>query len=71
MRRLLPIFCALLLSGCAGYAPPAPWEKDRLAKPEMAMDADPLEQRYQQHIYSSKENSAGGWGVGGGGCGCN
>ena len=37
------VCCALLLAGCAGWAPPAPWEKDRLAKPEMAMDGDPLE----------------------------
>lgn len=70
MTRLL-LACSLLLAGCSGWAPPAPWEKGHLAKPEMAMDGDPLEQRYQQHIYSSKENSAGGWGVGGGGCGCN
>jgi Domain of unknown function (DUF4266) len=58
------------LSGCS-WAPPKPWEKDLLARPAMAMDADPLEQRYSQHIYTSKENSSGGAGVGGGGCGCN
>ena len=25
----------------------------------------------EQHIYSSKESASGGYGVGGGGCGCN
>jgi hypothetical protein len=30
-----------------------------------------LAQSYKEHIYSSKEASAGGSGVGGGGCGCN
>lgn len=37
----------------------------------MTMDADPLDSRFTQHIYASKENSAGGGAVGGGGCGCN
>ena len=37
----------------------------------MTMSADPLDQRFVQHIYSSKENASGGYGVGGGGCGCN
>jgi hypothetical protein len=58
------------LCGCA-IAPPQPWEKGRLAKPEMTMSADPLDQRFVQHIYASKENASGGYGVGGGGCGCN
>lgn len=57
-------------TGCA-YAPPQPWEKGNLAKKEMTMEGDPLDQRYVQHIYSSKENASGGYGVGGGGCGCN
>jgi Domain of unknown function (DUF4266) len=61
---------ATLLGGCA-YAPPQPWERGLLAKPEMTMEADPLEQRFTQHIYSSKEAASGGYGVGGGGCGCN
>jgi hypothetical protein len=66
--------CALLLTaalgGCA-YAPPQPWEKGNLAKPEMSMGGDPLDQRFTQHIYGSKEAASGGYGVGGGGCGCN
>jgi Domain of unknown function (DUF4266) len=56
--------------GCA-FAPPQPWEKGNLAKGEMTMAADPLDQRFVQHIYASKENASGGYGVGGGGCGCN
>lgn len=61
---------AVLSAGCA-WAPPKPWEKDLLARPAMALDADPLDRRFTQHIYTSKENSSGGSGVGGGGCGCN
>ena len=59
-----------LTSGCA-LTPPKPWEKDLLARPAMALDADSLDRRFTQHIYTSKENSSGGSGVGGGGCGCN
>jgi Domain of unknown function (DUF4266) len=62
--------CALLLAGCSLQAPRA-WEKDLLARPAMAMESDPLERRFLQHIYTSKENASGGDGVGGGGCGCN
>ena len=58
-------------SGCTVYAPPQPWEKGNLAKKEMTMSADVLDQSYVQHIYTSKENATGGYGVGGGGCGCN
>jgi hypothetical protein len=61
---------AAALGGCA-IQPPQPWERGNLAKPEMTMGADPLDQRFVQHIYGSKENASGGYGVGGGGCGCN
>ena len=60
-----------LLSGCSVFKPPQPWEKGFLAKPEMSMGSDALDQRFTQHIYTSKENASGGYGVGGGGCGCN
>ena len=59
------------LTGCGSFALPQPWEKGNLAKPEMSFGGDPLEQGYQQHIYTSKEAASGGYGVGGGGCGCN
>lgn len=59
------------LAGCSAPGAVQAWEKGNLAKPGMAMDADPLDQRFMQHIYTSKENSTGGASVGGGGCGCN
>jgi hypothetical protein len=75
LASLLVRCCALVGAasvgaGCA-FAPPQPWEKGDLARPEMTMGADPLDQRFVQHIYGSKENASGGYGVGGGGCGCN
>jgi hypothetical protein len=60
----------LLMSGCANVGV-QPWERDVLAKPEMSLDADPLDAAIDDHIYFSKEASSGGRGFGGGGCGCN
>jgi hypothetical protein len=70
---IAPVAIALAASALAGCAmqPVQPWEKGDLAKPSMTFSTDPLEERFNQHIYSSKENASGGYGVGGGGCGCN
>lgn len=70
-RALLVGLAWLLLAGGCAARLPQPWQKQHLARPEMAMDADALEQRNNLHVHGSKENSAGGQGVGGGGCGCN
>lgn len=68
-RRLLTLLLlALSLTGCANVQP---WERGNLAKPEMAFDANPAAAALMQHSYSSKEAASGGYGVGGGGCGCN
>lgn len=75
MRRismmLLTLLAALSSTACSHFEGPKPWEKGLLAKPEMTMETDPLDARFTQHIYSSKEAATGGYGVGGGGCGCN
>jgi len=67
---LLVTGALLLLSGCANVGV-QPWERDVLARPEMSLDADPLDAAIDDHIYFSKEASSGGRGFGGGGCGCN
>lgn len=69
--RLLAITTLIWLGGCSNLGQVNPWEKGNLAKPAMTFETDPLDQSFIQHIYSSKENSSGGYGVGGGGCGCN
>ena len=68
----LAAFAALTLvaSGCASLGV-RPWERDLLAKPEMAFDSDPIAVSTDEHVYFSKEASSGGRGFGGGGCGCN
>jgi hypothetical protein len=71
MRIASLALVALLVAGCASLAPPQPWERGDLAKPSMQVDPDKLQTKIDQHIYASKEAATGGFGVGGGGCGCN
>lgn len=73
MRTRLLLLFAACLTGTACSTPVAvqAWEKGELARPEMRFDSGTLESRISEHVYSSKEGSSGGTGVGGGGCGCN
>lgn len=68
MKRWLICIALVALSGCSSVQP---WERDVLARPEMSLDANPLDAAIDDHIYFSKEASSGGRGFGGGGCGCN
>jgi len=67
---LLLALASQVISGCA-MQPPQAFEKGNLAKREMTLGSDPLEDAFNQHVYFSKEAASGGTGVGGGGCGCN
>jgi hypothetical protein len=69
--RSLILLAAVATGGCATLQPPQPWERGDLAKSAMQIDPDRLELKIQNHIYASKEAATGGYGVGGGGCGCN
>lgn len=68
--KLIVVFMIISLSGCASLGV-KPWERDLLAKKEMALTSAPLDASLDDHIYFSKETSSGGRGFGGGGCGCN
>ena len=73
MKKTTFINILLLLSitsGCS-FTGVKPWERDLLAQQKMQLDTHPLDSYLDDHIYYSKENSSGGQGVGGGGCGCN
>lgn len=70
LLRVIGVIAPLVLSACS-LSPVKPWDKDNLAKPIMSLDPDALEARFDQHIYFSKEAASGGYGAGGGGCGCN
>jgi hypothetical protein len=71
LRAVGCAWLAVMLAGCAGWGHVEAWEKGNLAKPSMRLETDPLDTRFTQHIYTSKEAASGGGGVGGGGCGCN
>lgn len=74
MPQRAALLCLITaLGGCAQLdaMAPKPWQKDQLAKKAMTMEGDAQEQRMAHRIYDSKENASGGYGVGGGGCGCN
>ncbi len=59
---------SVLLTGCAKVKP---WERETLARSDMAWEPDPLQAKRRAHIYWSKEASLPGGSAGGGGCGCN
>lgn len=72
MSKLIAVASALALGAfLTGCGTVQPWQKGNLAKPDMAFDHDPLQTRFEEHTYFSKEGASGGMSVGGGGCGCN
>jgi hypothetical protein len=60
----------LALAGCSTLGV-KPWQHEILARPEMALTANPMDAAIDDHIYFSKEAASGGRSFGGGGCGCN
>ena len=70
IRSLALLAGMAALAGCSSLGA-QPWQRGNLAKPEMALNADPLSASVDDHIYFSKEATSGGRGFAGGGCGCN
>lgn len=62
------LLLSLLAPGCANVKP---WEREVLARDDMAWEPAPIESTLRGHVYFSKEASLPGGGAGGGGCGCN
>ena len=59
-----------VFGGCSSVGV-KPWQRTVLARPQMQLNAYPLDAAIDDHVYFSKEASSGGRGFGGGGCGCN
>jgi hypothetical protein len=69
-ERALASLLLALVAVQVGCATPAPWQRGRLAKPQMALDPEPAQRTLREHVHRSRE-AATGAGVGaGGGCGC-
>jgi hypothetical protein len=63
---------AMALSGCGNIEPwVKPYERQALADPIMAFDANPISSAYRHHVFEAREGARGALGSGGGGCGCN
>jgi Domain of unknown function (DUF4266) len=63
---------ALLMSACAPLQPwVKPYEREHLADPIMAFDANPVQSSYRDHVFEVREGARGATGSVGGGCGCN
>ncbi|MDJ0867631.1 MAG: DUF4266 domain-containing protein [Myxococcota bacterium] len=58
----------LLTTACVRVRP---WEREILARKDMAWSPDEMESASRSHIFFAKEAALGGGGSGGGGCGCN
>lgn len=71
MRIAQQALLLVLSIGVSACSPVAPWQRGKLAKPQMALDPYPLQGAFQAHIYNSREAALGGSSAGGGGCGCN
>lgn len=69
MSQFFLVGMLVCLSGCGGTV--APWQRGLLAKSQTALVPDAQYAALMQHTYTSKEAASGGYGVGGGGCGCN
>ncbi len=59
-----------LLGGCSSLGA-KPWQRDLMAREDMKLDANAIDTALDEHMYFSKEASAGGRTFAGGGCGCN
>jgi hypothetical protein len=71
-RKLLLVPLLLALTACGSIEPwVKPYERDHLADPIMALDANPVSSAYIQHVFEAREGARGGEGSAGGGCGCN
>ncbi|MFQ5901841.1 MAG: DUF4266 domain-containing protein [Thermodesulfobacteriota bacterium] len=64
----LLIFLLPIISGCTTVKP---WERVYLADPIMQFDYNKEEKAVREHFLATTEGSTGGFGVSGGGCGCN
>jgi hypothetical protein len=69
-KTLIAIAILTSVSGCSSLGV-QPWEKQQLARSDMALNSEKLDLTLDDHIYFSKEGSSGGRAFAGGGCGCN
>ena len=66
--RALVLFSTCWLVACATVAP---YDRERLSRPDMNADSDADLQAAADHAKAYREGSSGATGASAGGCGCN
>ena len=69
--RCIGLLLMLQLPACSGVDTVAPYDRGHLAEDGMQWDTSPRNAKPKGHVYTSQEDSSGGAGSAGGGCGCN
>ncbi|HEY5125256.1 MAG TPA: DUF4266 domain-containing protein [Ignavibacteria bacterium] len=70
IKKLLFVLIFLFLVSITGCTIVQPWERERLADPNMIFDENPIQKGIKEHYINIREGSEGGNGSQGGGCGC-
>jgi hypothetical protein len=70
-RRLARVCLGALLLTASACATVAPYERERLARPDMELGRNADAKAGEEHATAYREGSSGGMGSSGGGCGCN
>lgn len=70
MKTVLFLVVTAVAGLGAGCSTVKPWERELLAQPGMKLEST-ANVKAEQHMLESREASVGGFGSGGGGCGCN
>ena len=69
--RLLTLSALALSLVTGACATVAPYERERLARPDMELGRNADAKAGEEHATAYREGSSGGMGSSGGGCGCN
>lgn len=69
--RLATVFLTGCLLSATACATVAPYERERLARPDMELGRNGDARAGEEHATAYREGSSGGMGSSGGGCGCN
>jgi hypothetical protein len=71
LRNCMRGTCASLLFLLSACSTVAPYERERLAKPDMILGRNGDAKSGEEHATAYREGSSGAVGSSGGGCGCN
>ncbi len=69
--RLASVCVSGVLLAASACATVAPYERERLARPDMELGRNGEARSGEEHATAYREGSSGGMGSSGGGCGCN